>query len=281
MIWSDKTWSRGCDRIRLSISMEFSTIRFSSLYSKVNHVLNASAQVRAASRRGRDDVLVEAENEYSSFGGSSNIKSSKALAGGAASPPQSPFSRRLLKSSESKFISSTPKPRDTSLIDTNESEHLDATASFRMFNSESILTERLPVPVLDEPVDRLDDMITDASLTRIRRALNLMYQGYDEKLINELDPPAELMLQSTIASGSLYGLPEGSLTESFGGYSLNSAGEIIRHSNMVNKRRAQDYLTLAQLKLGIVPLQLIKKHAYVDSSVVDLSHYHIGDTHGK
>ena len=60
----------------------------------------------------------------------------------------------------------------------------------------------------------------------------------------------------------------------------NNTSKSIYHDN-INKRRAQDALILAQLRSGILPESFISNGLNTSYSIVDLSHYGIGDKHGQ
>ena len=150
----------------------------------------------------------------------------------------------------------------------------------------------------------LNNNISNDTVGRYRRAIQLDKIGYDYNTIQPMiitsvndsnvtiDSKNNEMIydnNNSLTENSINELPLIYTQDSYlqiGENSLTTAVTIssdynIKNVNLINKRRAQDTLILAQLKSGILPENFIKNSLNSEFLVVDLSHYGIGNENGK
>lgn len=123
------------------------------------------------------------------------------------------------------------------------------------------------------------------TITRLKRAIRASVNGYNyHALTDNLENPSDdESLGNSFADSD--DRPDRGIhlkkSSVFSQDSLMNSLSQSQYQSIVNKRYAQDILTLSQLKNGILPEQLIKKNIYDDNILIDLSHYDIGNTNGK
>jgi hypothetical protein len=114
-------------------------------------------------------------------------------------------------------------------------------------------------------------------VTRVQRAIDARMKGFDyHDIVSDPNHYQNPLLNDRYLDSS-------KLSDSSSVVTLSSKPTQMMSQQQVNlnKRNAQDILTLSQLDQKIVPEQLIKKNIDDDQVLVDLSHYGIGNANGR